>query len=131
MLGPLRRAFRWPLCVKIIPEDKSPGIISQTSRERSAGLWMGSQKRGSPPGWLILTGLRRQTLWSAKTDTRDWLVIQAPTMAAWEGSRLKVVGMDALPTYKREVAWFPGPAEDTERLFLQLCRLNRGLDTGN
>jgi hypothetical protein len=52
-------------------------------------------------------------------------------MAAWEGSRLKVVGLDALPTYKRVVAWFPGPAEDTERLLLRLRRLNRGLDTGN
>jgi hypothetical protein len=64
-------------------------------------------------------------------DTKEWLEKQAPSMAAWEGSRLKVVGMDALPTYKRVVAWFPGPAEDTERLLLRLCRLNRGLDTGN
>jgi hypothetical protein len=51
-------------------------------------------------------------------------------MAAWEGSRLKVVGMDALPTYKRVVAWFPGPVEDTEQLLLPLRRLIRGLDTG-
>jgi hypothetical protein len=65
------------------------------------------------------------------TDTREWLVRQAPTMAAWEGSRLKVVGLDALPTYKRVVAWFPGLAEDTERLLLQLRRLNRDLDTRN
>jgi hypothetical protein len=64
-------------------------------------------------------------------DTKDWLERQAPCMAAWEGSRLKVVGMDALPSYKRVVAWFPGPAEDTERLSLRLRRLNRGLDTGN
>ena len=27
------------------------------------------------------------------------------------------------------VAWFPGPVEDTERLFLRLRRLNRGLNT--
>ena len=60
-------------------------------------------------------------------DTRNWLKSQAPTMEAWEGSRLKVVGLDALPTYKRVVAWFPSPVEDTERL----RRLNRGLDTGN
>jgi hypothetical protein len=48
-------------------------------------------------------------------------------MAVWEGSRLKVVGLDALPTYKRVVAWFPGLMEDMERL----RRLNQGLDTGN
>jgi hypothetical protein len=65
------------------------------------------------------------------TDTREWMVRHAPTMTAWEGSRLKVVGLDALPTYKRVVAWFPDPAEDTEQLLLRLRRLNRGLDTGN
>ena len=41
-----------------------------------------------------------------------------------------MVGLDALPTYKRVVAWFPGPVEDTERYLLRLRRLNRGLDTG-
>jgi len=39
------------------------------------------------------------------------------------------VGLDALPTYKRVVAWFPGPAEDMEQYFLWLRKLNRGLDT--
>jgi hypothetical protein len=64
-------------------------------------------------------------------ETKDWLDSQAPTMVAWEGSRLNVVGLDALPTYKRVVAWFLGPVEDTEQLLSWLCRLNRGLDTGN
>jgi hypothetical protein len=64
-------------------------------------------------------------------DTKDWLEKEVPNMMAWESSRLKVVGIDALPTYKRVVAWFPGPVEDTERLFLRLRRLNRGLDTRN
>jgi hypothetical protein len=63
--------------------------------------------------------------------TKDWLAAKVPTLVAWEGSRLKVVGMDALPTYKRVVAWFPGPVEDTERYFTWLRRLNRGLDTGH
>ena len=63
------------------------------------------------------------------TDTKEWLESHTPTMEAWEGSRLKVVGLDALPTYKRMAAWFPGPVEDTERLFLRLRRLNRGLNT--
>jgi hypothetical protein len=49
---------------------------------------------------------------------------------AWKGSRLKTVGLDALPTCERVVAWFPGPVEDTEQFLLQLRRLNRGLDTG-
>jgi hypothetical protein len=51
-------------------------------------------------------------------QTRDWLAAGVPTLVAWEGSRLKKV-----------VAWFPGPAEDTERYFLRFRRLNRGLDT--
>jgi hypothetical protein len=62
--------------------------------------------------------------------TKDWLAAKVPTLEAWEGSRLKVVGLDALPTFKRVVAWFPGPMEDTERYFLRLHRLNQGLDTG-
>ena len=32
--------------------------------------------------------------------TRDWLADKISTMTAWEGSRLKVVSMDALPTFK-------------------------------
>jgi hypothetical protein len=28
-----------------------------------------------------------------------------------------MVGLDALPTYKRMVAWFPGPGKDMERYF--------------
>jgi len=39
------------------------------------------------------------------------------------------VGLDALPTYRRVVAWFPGPAVDAEPYLLRLCRLNQGLDT--
>ena len=41
------------------------------------------------------------------------------------------MGLDALPTYKRLVAWFPGPVEDTERLLSRLRGLNRGLDIRN
>jgi hypothetical protein len=62
-------------------------------------------------------------------ETRDWLAARAPTLVAWEGSRLKMVGLDALPTYKRVVAWFMGPMEDMERYFQWLRRLNQGLDT--
>jgi len=61
--------------------------------------------------------------------TMDRLTSKVPTLEAWEGSRLKVVGLDSLPTFKRVVAWFPGPAEDTKRCFSRLRRLNRGLDT--
>jgi RNase P/RNase MRP subunit POP5 len=64
-------------------------------------------------------------------ETRYWIEKQVPNMAACEGSRLIVVGIDALHAYKRVVSWFPGPVEDTELLFLRLRRLNRGLDTRN
>lgn len=62
-------------------------------------------------------------------ETRDWLGKEVPNMKAWEGSRLRMVGLEALPTYKRVVGWFPGPVEDTERLLARLRRLNRGLET--
>ena len=61
--------------------------------------------------------------------TKEWLAARVPSLTAWEGSRLKLVGLDSLPTYKRVVAWFPGPAEDAERYLLQFRRLNQGLDT--
>lgn len=35
------------------------------------------------------------------------------TLKAWEGSRLKMVGLDAFPTYKGLVALLLGPVEDT------------------
>ena len=59
--------------------------------------------------------------------TKDWLAARVPTLAACKGSRLKLVGLDALPTYKRMVAWFPGPVEDAERYLLRLRRLNWGV----
>jgi len=42
-----------------------------------------------------------------------------------------MVGLDALPTYKRVVAWFPGPRKDMEHCFQQLRRLNQGLNTSH
>jgi len=63
-------------------------------------------------------------------STKDWLASNVPTLEAWEGSRFKVVGLDALPTFRRVAAWFPGPMENTEHCFSRLCRLNQGLDTG-
>jgi hypothetical protein len=62
--------------------------------------------------------------------TREWLATKVPTMAACAGSPLKLVGLEDLLTYRRVVAWFPGPREDTERYFLRLRRLNQGLETG-
>jgi hypothetical protein len=61
-------------------------------------------------------------------DTCDRFARLAPTLMAWEGSRFKVVEMDALPVFKRVTAWFPGPPEDTETLFQRFRRLNRGLE---
>ena len=62
-------------------------------------------------------------------ETRDWLAARVPTLVAWEVSRQKMVGLDALPTYKRVVAWFPGTVEDSESYFQWVHRLNQCLDT--
>jgi len=40
--------------------------------------------------------------------TKDLLAARILTLEAWEGSRLRMVGLDALLTYKRVVACFPG-----------------------
>ena len=50
-------------------------------------------------------------------ETRDWLGSQVPTLKDWEGSRLKTGWLNALPTYKRLVAWFLGSVEDMECYF--------------
>jgi hypothetical protein len=63
--------------------------------------------------------------------TKEWLNDMATSMTEREGSRLKVVGLDALPTYKRVIAWFTGPPVPTERYILRLHGLNRGLVTEN
>jgi hypothetical protein len=59
-------------------------------------------------------------------ETRDWLGSEVPKMNAWECSRLRIVGLEALPIYKSVLTWFLGPAEG---LFNRLRTLNRGLDT--
>jgi hypothetical protein len=62
-------------------------------------------------------------------ETCDWLTGSVPNMRAWEGSRLKVVSLEALSTFKRVTAWIPGPVEDTDTSLRRLRRLNRGLET--
>jgi hypothetical protein len=59
--------------------------------------------------WLIDTYWTKgvATVVCQDKETKDWLVGKVPTLTAWEGSRLKMVGLDALPTYKRVVAWLP------------------------
>jgi hypothetical protein len=47
-------------------------------------------------------------------ETCDWLTGSVPNMRVWEGSRLKVVSLEALPTFKRVAAWIPGSMEDTD-----------------
>ena len=59
------------------------------------------------------------------------MAARVPTLAAWEGSRHKLVGLNALPTYKRMLAWLPGPADEAELYLLRLRILNQGLDTRN
>ena len=86
---------------------------------------MSSLKTGSAPGSLILKGL---PLFYARMRLGiGWLV--KSTLIAWEGPRLKMVGLDALLTRRRVVAWFPGTVNDTGRYFQGLRRLNQGQDT--
>ena len=61
--------------------------------------------------------------------TKDWLAARVGILVAREGFRLMLAGLDAIPTFKRVVAWFPGPLEDAEQYMLRLRRLNQGLNT--
>jgi len=103
------------------------GFISQ---EKTPYQWMGSLERGSPPRLVDSYWAKGAAIMVCQyEETRDWLAAKVSTLVAWEGSRLKMVGLDALPTYKRVMTWFPGPAEDLEHYFQWLRRLNQGLDT--
>jgi hypothetical protein len=63
-------------------------------------------------------------------SSKDWLAAQIPDLVLREGgSRLKIVGMDALPTYKRMLAWFSGPPVENDVLLRRLRRQNDGIDT--
>lgn len=91
---------------------------------------MGSLERGSPPRLVDSYWAKgAATMVCQYEETRDWLAANVSTLVVWEGSRLKMMGLDALPTYKRMVAWFPGPVEDTKRYFQRLHKLNQSLDT--
>lgn len=92
-------------------------------RQRQAGLWMGYLRRGSPPG-----AKGAAIVVYHDEETQNWLSSNASPLTIWEGSRLKMADLEALPIYKRVVDWLPGYAEDTERYFQRLRRLNHGLN---
>lgn len=59
-------------------------------------------------------------------ETQNWQSSNVSPLTVWEGSRLKMAGLEVLLIFKRVVAWFPGPAVDTGRYFQRLRRLNQG-----
>jgi hypothetical protein len=128
-LAALSSSF-WPSFVMATQNSRSLMRILSASSVLSAGLWMGSLKRGTRPRLLDTYWAKGAAIAVCQDEeTRDWLGTEIPKMNAWEGSRLRMVGLEALPTDKRVVVWFPGTAEDTERLFARIRRLNRGLET--
>jgi hypothetical protein len=62
-------------------------------------------------------------------ETSDWLAARVPTLAAWEGSRLKMVGLDALPTYKS--CGLVSRPRGGQRCISSGSRLNQGLNARN
>jgi hypothetical protein len=66
---------------------------------RSAGLWMSSLKRGSPPDWSLHIRIRENSL--HHQETSDSLDARVTSPVAWETSKIKILGLDAFPTYKR------------------------------
>jgi hypothetical protein len=70
------------------------------------GLWISSLKRGSPPRLTDSYWTKgAANVVCQDKGTKDWLAGKVPTLTVWEGFRLKMVGLDALPTYKRMVTW--------------------------
>ena len=61
--------------------------------------------------------------------TKDWLAARVHALVVWEGSRLRLVGLDDFPTYKRAVAWFPGSAGGRGTVLVVAPQTEQGLDT--
>jgi hypothetical protein len=116
----------------VVAMDKSWLVQAASIRAFLDGNWIGWQ---SHIVWLwskLFGSVKEVVYWPERQgETRDWLDSKVLTLTAWEGSRLKMMGLDALPTHKRVVAWFPGPVEDTWLYFQRLCRLNQGLDANH
>ena len=93
-------------------------------------MWMCSLRRGFPDAGRFLLGKRGSHYGLLVETIKNWLASSVPTLENWEGSRLEIVGLYALPTYKRLVARFLSPVKDTERYLLGIRRLKWGLDTG-
>jgi hypothetical protein len=106
-----------------------------TNIQRAVGelvVWVWPPEEGFTPRLIDMYWTKGATVVVClDEETRDWLASNMPTLRAWESSRLKMLGLCALPTYKRAVAKLPGPVEDTERYQQRLRRLNRELDTDN
>lgn len=62
-------------------------------------------------------------------EIRNWLDSNVSALKEQDGSRLKVMGLEALLTYKEWLLGFQRPVEDTERYLQRLRRLNQGLNT--
>jgi hypothetical protein len=100
-------------------------LLAQVSKENSVntqwvigGLMDELPEEGFAPQALrYVLGKRGCHFGSKDKQTWDWLGSKVPTLKAWEGSRLKTVGLEALSTYKRVVDWSLGPVEDTVRSF--------------
>ena len=93
-------------------------------------MWMSSLKRGSSPRLVDAYFAKGAAIMVCHDEViKDRLAAKVTKMVACESSRLNMVALDALPTYKNVVTWFLGPVEDTGRYFLLLRRLNRDLDT--
>jgi hypothetical protein len=112
-------------------EGKGPSQGPNQCQQAIGGLVDGLPEEGFTPRLIDMYWTKGAAIVVClNKETSDWLAKNISTLRAWEGSRLKVVGLDAL-LYKRVVAWFPGPAEDREWYLQRLCRLNQGLDTDN
>jgi hypothetical protein len=76
------------------------------------GLVDGLTKKGFTPRLIDMYWTKRVAVVASKDEeTRDWLARSVPTLRAWEDFRLKMVHLEALPTYRRVLAWIPGPAK--------------------
>jgi hypothetical protein len=94
----------------------------------SSGLLDGLFEEGFAPPSVETNGAKGAVIVVCHDEeTQNWQSSNVSPLTVWEGSRLKMAGLEALLIDKRVVAaWFPCPAEDRGRYFQRLRGLNQG-----
>jgi hypothetical protein len=105
----VRDGFRVSVVIENYPE-KQISKENFVDIQRAVGdMLMSSLRRGSPQAGRFLLDKRGSHYGLLDEAIKNLQASSQPALENWEFSRLEIAGLDALPTYKRLVAWVCAP----------------------